>query len=729
MTPNLDEHDASQTTRRPVSSRVLVVDDDAFVRLNARIMFEQQSVEVFEAQTGEEGLEIFEQICPDLVLLDIILPRLDGNAVCAEMRKLPGGEHIPIIMITSSDTEGLGDISFEAGATDLISKPVPWGVFSHRVRYILNAQEAFKKSRLTDRLGRVLNSTTNEIVIFRADGYGVEQVNSGALYNLGYRAEDVTTLSVFDLLPDLDEAQLTGGLNNLLDGSHEALVLQTDQQRANNSRYPVEIKITYCDTEHPPIFVAVAQDISERVAQEKQIHELAHFDRLTGLANRQLLINSLEQLLERAAQQSYEVALLFIDLKRFKRINDTLGHKLGDELLRLVAGRLEQCMRGNDVVARNIERPIQTVELARIGGDEFIVVLDRLSQGQDAANVAQRVIDIMSQPFVLDQREIFIAPSIGIAAFPEDGVNVVELMKNSAVALTQAKVEDKAAFHFYTNSMNAKALERLELEAKLRYAIYNNELTLHYQPQVDARFGCIVGVEALVRWEHPEKGLVSPAEFIPLAEETGLIVPMGGWVMREACRQLKQWQDDGLPHVQMSINVSGRQFFELGFIDDLEAAISDSGVRAASIDIELTESIIMTNAETAIETLQEIKKMGVKLSVDDFGTGYSSLSYLKRFPLDTLKIDRAFVKDVMADSDDAGIVNAIIAMAKCLKLNLIAEGVEDEGQRDFLCGQECYTIQGFFYSRPVAAEECAKLLANASAFDCKCCCTGADFDI
>ncbi len=718
-------------TRSP--SRVLVVVDDESARRHARLMLEQQDVVVIEANTGEAALLLFEQMRPDVVLLDIVLSKMDANVICSAIRQRSGGEFVPIIMMTSSDDEALWELSFQAGATDLISKPVNWGMFGHRVRYILNAQQAAKNAQqaakneqMAGRLGRVLDRTSNEIIIFRTDDYGLEQVNSGALEHLGYSAAGVTALSIFDLLPELDSAHLKGGLNNLLEGPSDALVLQTRQERADGSLYPVEVNVTYCETEEPPVFVAVVRDISERVAREQQIHELAHFDALTGLANRELLINSLEQLLDRAGQYEYEVAVLFIDLKRFKRINDTLGHKLGDELLRLVAGRLEDCMRGNDVVARNLDGKPQSVELARIGGDEFIVVLDRLNQGQDAANIAQRVIDIMSQPFVLDQREIFIAPSIGIAAFPADGGNVVELMKNSAVALTQAKLEDQAAFHFYTNSMNEKALERLELEAKLRYAIHNDELTLHYQPQVDARSGLIVGVEALVRWIHPDNGLVSPAEFIPLAEDTGLIVPLGGWVMREACRQLKQWQDEGLPSVQISINVSGRQFFELGFVDDLDAAISESGVRAESIDIELTESIIMSNTNTAIETLLEIKKMGVKLSVDDFGTGYSSLSYLKRFPLDTLKIDRAFVKDVMEDPGDAGIVNAIIAMARCLNLDLIAEGVETEGQRDFLCGLGCYSIQGFFYSRPVPAEDCAKLLANAAVFEGKSC-VGASF--
>lgn len=445
----------------------------------------------------------------------------------------------------------------------------------------------------------------------------------------------------------------------------------------------------------------IARDISERKRFEERLLHQSNHDALSGLPNRLLFHDRLGQVLahDQASHTEHLMAVMLLDLNRFKIINDTLGHDLGDLLLKEVALRFATRIRGGDT-------------LARWGGDEFAFLLPNLVHPEEAAEVAAGILDVLSQPFLIADKEIFVSASIGITLYPTDDQTREGLLQNAEVAMYRAKEHGESAYQFFTGDMNARAFERLALENSLRKALERNELLLYYQPQVDLETGKISGMEALLRWQHPELGMVSPAHFIPLAEETGLIVPIGKWVLREACRQNKAWQDSGMARMRVSVNLSARQFQQQDIVEMTASTLQESGLTADCLELELTESYIMQNPEVAISTLKRLEEMGVFLSVDDFGTGYSSLSYLRRFPLDCLKIDQSFVRDIPGNADAVAIVSAIVAMARSLMLELVAEGVETQEQLDYLKQLQCNRMQGYLFSRPIPAQEFEKLVKN-----------------
>ena len=454
----------------------------------------------------------------------------------------------------------------------------------------------------------------------------------------------------------------------------------------------------------------------EKKRAEDQILHMAYYDNLTNLPNRLLFQDRLSQAIVQAERYERMSAMLFLDLDNFKRINDTFGHRIGDLLLKAVADRLKESVRDSDSVARQ-HADILNVTVARQGGDEFTVLLSEVRKPQDVARVAQRFLDKLARPFLLDGHEVFITASIGIAIYAIDGKDFESLLKNADAAMYHAKGQGKNNYQFYKQSMNATALEKLELENDLRRALARKEFLLYYQPQIDVRTGEIVGMEALIRWQHPVRGLVSPADFIPLTEETGLIVPIGEWVLQTACKQSKAWQAAGFAPIPVSVNLSSRQFRQRVLLQTIEQAMDASGLDCRHIVLEITESVVMQEQEASRALLVELASKGLRLAMDDFGTGYSSLSNLKRFPIDAIKIDRSFVMDITTDPDDAAITKAIIAMGRSLNLNVIAEGVETEEQLAFLYQQGCHMIQGFLISRPVPMEEAAKLLAREKAGD------------
>jgi len=447
---------------------------------------------------------------------------------------------------------------------------------------------------------------------------------------------------------------------------------------------------------------------SIRAAEEKVRH-LAYFDGLTGLPNRALFKEHLAQAITIARRQGWRVAALFMDLDEFKRINDILGHSAGDKLLVTVGKRLLQSIRESDRATHGAISG-DGHQAARFGGDEFTVVLTVAHEADDVAKVAQRIKNALAQPVLLGKQEVFVTPSIGIALYPDDGETVDTLLKNADAAMYEAKRAGKNRYRFYTQSMNAHALRRLTMESKLHKALENNEFWLSYQPQMDARSGEIVGMEALLRWDNPELGTVSPFEFISIVENNGLIVEIGEWVLKTACAQAQAWQNAGFPHLRLGVNLSPRQFQKNRLISMVKEALHSTGFSAQYLELELTENLLMRHLDETIEMLDMLCDMGITLSVDDFGTGYSSLNYLKRFPLTTLKIDRSFVNGIPGDADDMAITKAIIAMAHSLKLRVIAEGVEDEQQLAYLCEQGCDEFQGFFFYKPLSAQEFTRVL-------------------
>ena len=450
----------------------------------------------------------------------------------------------------------------------------------------------------------------------------------------------------------------------------------------------------------------------ERKRTEERIYHMAFYDSLTELPNRILFQDRLRLAIANAERYKHMSAVLFLDIDNFKRINDTFGHFLGDRLLKEVAGRLSSIMRKCDSVMRDAPDLF-----ARLGGDEFTVLLNVISDLEDAAKVATRINETISMPFNLDGYEIFITSSIGIAIYPLDGEEIDSLLKNADAAMYHAKGHGKNNYQYYKQYMNAAAFERLTLENDLRRALERNEFLLYYQPLVDVNTGAMTGLEALIRWQHPDRGIVPPSEFIPLAEETGLILPISEWVLKTACEQSKTWQAEGHKPVPVSVNLSSQQFDQKDFIKTLSGILNDWGVRPRDLILEITEGTILQNTKTAFASLHALTEMGLLLVIDDFGTGYSSLSYLKRFPIHAIKIDRSFVKEISADSDNAAIAMAIISMAHSLRLKVVAEGVESEEQLAFLCRQRCDEAQGYLFSHPLPPGEISKLLQAESHGD------------
>ena len=439
------------------------------------------------------------------------------------------------------------------------------------------------------------------------------------------------------------------------------------------------------------------QEVRQHQLAAERAEYLAFYDSLTTLPNRSMFSKLLKQAISLARRDGKQLAVLFVDLDRFKNINDTLGHEAGDLLLQEVAKRLQSCLRESDTVAR-------------LGGDEFVILLPALRDAADVEVVAHKILAATSKSFVALGQEFRVTASVGVSTYPKDGEDEQSLMKNADIAMYQAKEDGKNHFQFYSVQMNTNSFERLALESSLRRALDHGEFQLHYQPKIDARTGGIVGIEALLRWQHPELGMVAPAKFIPIAEETGLIVSIGKWVLKTACAQNVAWQQAGLPHLNMAVNLSRRQFSDEGLLRDITSILEETGMSPDLLELEITESTLMHDVDKAMRTLKAFRDMGVRLAIDNFGTGYSSLSNLRQFPVDTIKIDGSFIRDLSDHAENRGIAEAIIAMGRTLSLTVIAEGVETKAQVDFLRERACDEFQGFYFSKAVTAEKFAELL-------------------
>ncbi len=552
---------------------------------------------------------------------------------------------------------------------------------------------------------RVVVDNANDAIITVDQNLFIEAFNPAAEKMFGYAAIDMLKQSVGRLVPQFAA------------GSESAAVLhrsdqhQTDASgcRRDGSVFPLEFDKIRARLSGDEKFILTLRDITARKFSEQRLSVLANYDSLTSLPNRSLFRDRLHQSMLRAQRNKKLLALMFLDLDRFKTINDSLGHGAGDQLLQHVAERLKHALRSSDVVSIISGQPmapecdIDTVTVSRIGGDEFTVIIEDLHQLDQVTTVAQKIVEVFTRPFDISGHQIYTSASIGITIYPFDDETIDGLIKSADAAMYRAKEHGRNTYQFFTADMNTRATERLELETSLRMALEQEQFVLHYQPKLDLVRNTIVGFEALLRWQQPEHGLIPPGEFIPLLEETGLIVPVGEWVIRQACAQAVAWQHSSHQPVSMAVNLSARQFKLPGLADRVAIILKETGLDPAYLELEMTEGLLMENTESSTVTLSQLESMGIKISIDDFGTGYSSLAYLKRFPISVLKIDRSFVRDVTTDPEDATIARAIIALAHSLSLEVVAEGVETTEQLAFLRAHGCDIAQGFLISRPMDA--------------------------
>jgi predicted signal transduction protein with EAL and GGDEF domain/FixJ family two-component response regulator len=701
---------------------VLVADDDPVMRLLMLEMLQQVGLDGIEAEDGRQALALARERRPDLILMDVEMPHLDGFAACRAIRRGDGpGGSVPIVMVTGGDDIEAVTSAYEAGATDFVSKPINWPILGHRVLYVLRASDAIARLRIADAQNRaVLAAIPDTFFRMNRDGFYLDyepgrgfpsRERDGAV---PFTSERCVGRHITEVLPRDIALRMMEQLGE---------VLHTQQIRS------IEYELLrFGATQHfearlvatgPSEVLGLVRDISERKRSEEQIRRLAYCDSLTGIPNRQAFLETLERELQRSKVGNKKFAVLFMDLDAFKRINDTLGHNVGDHLLKIVSERLRETIRPSDLVSRSEALPDEpapsdasasATNLARLGGDEFTILIPDLERVEHALNVAHRVKEAMRRPFLIDGNEIFVTASIGISLFPEDGDDCNSLLKFADTAMYHAKNCGKNNAKLYSSSLTMQIMSHVKLEVGLRKALQNDELYLLYQPQLDVRSLEIVGVEALVRWRHPERGLISPTEFIPLAEETGLIVPIGEWVLRTACTQARAWQRTLQRPVRVAVNLSAKQFKDENLSQIVLSALDETGLDPKLLELELTEGTLMDDAKATMVTLEQLRGIGVYLSIDDFGTGYSSMNYLKRFDVRALKIDRSFICGLPQDSENAAITRAIIAMAHGLKMAVVAEGVETDEQLILLEQYGCDLVQGFFLGHPSSADTISEML-------------------
>jgi diguanylate cyclase (GGDEF)-like protein/PAS domain S-box-containing protein len=703
-------------TGRARKSSILIIDDLADNLRLLRRMLASRGHLVHPVTSGVAALRLLESRTPDLVLLDIVMPEMNGFEVCRRIKEDRRLHDIPVIFL--SGIEGVSDKvkGFQAGGVDYIVKPfqreeviarIETHLLLHDLQKRLEQRVEQRTAELAaaysalhqseERFRSLYHDTPSTYLMVIPDGV-VRLINRFGQTQLGYEASEVIGLPVLQLLPDDDRDKAATQLSQCTASPGQVFYWELRMIRKDGAL--IWMKATaraVYDQEGAMAVLMVCEDITERRIAEERIHYLAHHDSLTGLPNRVLMKDRLEQSIAQARRADQPVAILFLDLDGFKHINDSLNHHIGDRLLCAVANRLQDCLRKGD-------------SIARVGGDEFVLVLPAPTDSQAAAHVARKILDALDDDFAIAGHKLHISASIGISLFPTDGTDTESMQRAADTAMYYAKARGRGTFQFFTPALNAAAQNRLTVETQLRQALAEGQFELYYQPQVNIETGQVFSAEALLRWRQPGKDPTMCCEFITVAEDSGLILPIGLWALREACLQLRRWHMEGYTDMHIAVNLSARQFYQPRLYDTVMEVLRDTGLPPSALELEITESVFVQQNDENLALLHQLSAAGVQLSLDDFGTGYSSLSYLQRFPFHALKIDRAFVNGIDRNANQTALVAAIIAMAQSLHLRVIAEGVENLEQASFLKNHGCLVAQGYYYGKPVPAAVFSEVL-------------------
>ena len=685
---------------------VIVADDDATMRVLIRAALEQDGWTVEEVADGVRACEVAERVQPDIVLLDVGMPELDGFEACARLRTLRRCQHISIMIITGQDDEESIRRAYDVGTTDFLSKPFSFTVLRQRVQYMYRAQQNSRELRNErDFVSAVVDHSAALVLILDPTGH-IVRFNESCEPASSLSFSEAKGKRVWDILSSPEERDRERVTFERLISERGTNHCEGSWTTKDGSRREVAWSNSVLlnsdgDVEH---VVCTGLDITDRNEAEERARFLVSYDPLTGLPNRRLVTERLEQ----AIAAGQQLALLILDLDRFKDVNTAWGHPAGDQLLREVADRLAQSLRLSDVLSRS--NTGLRAELGCLGGDEFSALVTPLPDASELATIIERLQRALSRPFKFQDQEFTVTASVGAALYPADGSNSDTLLRNAESAMHVAREKMRGTYHFYSVAMHTRISERLLIETELRQAVDHGELVLHYQPKTSTASGRITGAEALVRWQHRSRGLVAPASFIKVAEETGLIAPIGKWVLRQACDQVKSWLESGLTAVPVAVNLSSAQFRVADLLGGIASILNETTLDPSYLALEITESLIMRDPEKAREILRRLKELGVHVAIDDFGTGYSTLSSLKTLPVHHLKIDQTFVRDLAKSAEDVAITRAIIAMAHGLGLTVVAEGVESEEQLAILREEGCDEVQGFLIGRPVPSDQFAALL-------------------
>ncbi len=692
--------------------RVLIIGPDPMVHSELGGALRDAGFEVSTAADGAAGVAAATEITPDLIILDTLMPELDGYQTCQAIRRLPRLVDVPVLMLTGCGDLPSLDQAFDAGATDFLAKPISPAMLCYRVCFMLRASET---------LGQLMRSEAQLAEAQRVARLGHWEVNlateefiasSQVFAMLGIEPGAAVHLKDYIARVHPEDQKQFGALLAAALRGQQPLEHRHRVAGAGSSVLHVEIRgaVVRDAGNRPMCLCGTMRDVSGEVQSEERVRRLASHDDLTGLPNRSMFIKHLAEILYQARRRRRMVAVMLLGLDDLGQINDTLGYKTGDLVLVETGRRLREILRGQEAVGRSDN--VMSSEVARWGDDKFPIVITDLASGEDAAGIAARLLEALGAPMAPAGREIFLSGTIGISLFPRDATEPAGLLQHADIALHRAKEAGRGTFAFFDRSMNEASRSRLLLEGELRRAIASDQIAVHYQPLVDGETGRIVGVEALARWFHPQLGVVSPTQFVPIAERIGLVGKLAARTVERTCACLDQWAAAGLPQIYAAVNLSARQFRNRNLAAGIRAQVQAAGRSPQDFMLEITESILMEDLEAGERTLAELKSHGFRMAIDDFGTGYSSLTYLKRFPIDVLKIDRAFVQGVHASDRDAVLLAGIVGLARGLGVEPVAEGVETIQQRNVLVACGCTMMQGYLFARPMPGEDVAALLAS-----------------